>query len=202
MDISLASTNYTNIILQKLLNDFYRIPRQIINIKLEQIEDIVNGIILSFVNKQISITKDIDDIKILINDGLNKYYSCGGMENFIISMAFKIAFTNTFNIPNIGIIFIDEGVSVLDKEHATNFSVIATFIKKYYNHVILITHIDTFYDYTFDVINITKNKHNQSYVNYIGNIINDQFVHIPAKYIVLSNNSKKTKKKQKIDIEV
>ena len=80
------------------------------------------------------------------------------MENFIISLAFKIAFTNTFNIPNIGILFIDEGVSVLDKNHTNNFSVIATFIKKYYNHIILITHIDTFYHYTFDINNITKNK--------------------------------------------
>ena len=142
------------------------IPRQIINIKLQQIEDIVNDIILPFVNKKINITKEIDDIKIIINDGISKYYSSGGMENFIISLAFKIAFTNTFNIPNIGILFIDEGVSVLDKNHANNFSLIATFIKKYYNHIILITHIDTFYDYTFDIINITKNKHNQSFVNY------------------------------------
>jgi exonuclease SbcC len=142
------------------------IPRQIINIKLQQIEDTVNGIILPFVNKQINITKEIDDIKIFINDGISKYYSSGGMENFIISLAFKIAFTNTFNIPNIGILFIDEGVSVLDKNHTNNFSVIATFIKKYYNHIILITHIDTFYDYTFDIINITKNKKKQSFVNY------------------------------------
>ena len=142
------------------------IPRQIINIKLQQIEDTVNGIILPFVNKKINITKEIDDIKIFINDGISKYYSSGGMENFIISLAFKIAFTNTFNIPNIGILFIDEGVSVLDKNHTNNFSVIATFIKKYYNHIILITHIDTFYDYTFDIINITKNKKKQSFVNY------------------------------------
>lgn len=154
------------------------IPRQIINIRLQQIEDIVNNIILPFVNKQINITKDIDDIKILINDGINKYHSCGGMENFIISMAFKIAFTNTFNIPNTGILFIDEGVSVLDKNHANNFSVIAKFIKKYYNHIILITHIDTFYDFTIDIINITQNKHKQSFVNFIDNIINDDPINI------------------------
>ena len=30
----------------------------------------------------------------------------------------------------------------------------------------MITHIDTFYDYTFDIINITKNKHKQSFVDY------------------------------------
>lgn len=181
------------------------IPRQIINIKLQQIEDTVNDIILPFVNKQINITKDIDDIKILINDGINKYYCCGGMENFIISMAFKIAFTNTFNIPNTGILFIDEGVSVLDKNHANNFSVIATFIKKYYNHVILITHIDTFYDYTFDVINITKNKQKQSYVNYTGNIIKDEPIDTPANYTVQLNKPKQTKqpkKKHQVEIEL
>lgn len=181
------------------------IPRQIINIKLQQIEDTVNDIILPFINKQINITKDIDDVKILINDGINKYYSSGGMENFIISMAFKIAFTNTFNIPNIGIIFIDEGVSVLDKNHANNFSVIATFIKKYYNHIILITHIDTFYDYTFDVINITKNKHKQSFVNYIGNIIKANDIDISTKYTEQLNkhkNTKQPKKKHQVSIQV
>lgn len=169
------------------------IPRKIINIKLQQIEDTVNNIILPFVNKQINITKEIDDIKIFINDGISKYYSSGGMENFIISMAFKIAFTNTFNIPNTGILFIDEGVSVLDKNHANNFSVIATFIKKYYNHIILITHIDTFYDYTFDVINITKNKQKQSYVNYTGNIIKNEPFDTPANYTVQLNKPKQTK---------
>jgi exonuclease SbcC len=143
------------------------IPRQIINIKLLHIENSVNSIILPFINKKINITKDIEDIKILIYDGINKYYSSGGMETFIISMAFKIAFTNTFNIPHSGILFIDEGVSVLDKNHVSNFSIISNFIKQYYNYVILITHIEAFYDYTFDVINIIKNKSKQSHVYYI-----------------------------------
>jgi DNA repair exonuclease SbcCD ATPase subunit len=181
------------------------IPRQIINIKLQQIEDMVNDIILPFVNKQINITKEIDDIKIFINDGVSKYYSSGGMENFIISLAFKIAFTNTFNIPNTGILFIDEGVSVLDKNHANNFSVIATFIKKYYNHIILITHIDTFYDYTFDIINITKNKNKQSFINYNDNIIKDEQNNTPANNSVQLNKpkqSKLSKKTKQLEIEV
>jgi DNA repair exonuclease SbcCD ATPase subunit len=173
------------------------IPRQIINIKLQQIEDTVNNIILPFVNKQINITKEIDDIKIFINDGISKYYSSGGMENFIISLAFKIAFTNTFNIPNTGILFIDEGVSVLDKNHTNNFSVIATFIKKYYNHIILITHIDAFYDYTFDVINIIKNKQKQSFVNYIGNIIKNEQIDNPVNYTGQLNKHKQTKQPKK-----
>ena len=67
-------------------------------------------------------------------------------------MAFKIAFTNTFNISHPGILFIDEGVSVLNKEHVSQFNIIANFMKKYYNHIVLITHIDAFYDYTFESI--------------------------------------------------
>ena len=194
------------------LNDIYEniikitgpkgIPRQIINIKLQQVEDTVNDIILTFVNKQINITKEIDDIKILINDGVSKYYSSGGMENFIISMAFKIAFTNTFNIPNTGILFIDEGVSVLDKNHTNNFSVIATFIKKYYNHIILITHIDAFYDYTFDIINITKNKYKQSFVNYTETIDRYETNNTLSNDSDTSNKTKQYNKKQIVEIEV
>ena len=51
-----------------------------------------------------------------------------------------------------------------DKKHINNFNIISDFIKKYYNHIILITHIDSFFDYTFDIININKNKQKQSSV--------------------------------------
>jgi DNA repair exonuclease SbcCD ATPase subunit len=167
------------------------IPRQIINIKLQHIEDTVNDIIFPFIKKQIIITKDIEDIKVLINDGVSKYYSCGGMENFIIMVAFKIAFTNAFNIPQTGILFIDEGVSVLDKDHVSNFDIISNFIKQYYNHIILITHIDSFYDYTFDIINITKNKFKQSHICFPPKIIKDDQIECTP-----NDNSKMDKPKQ------
>ena len=171
------------------------IPRQIINIKLQNIEDTVNDIILPFINKQINIIKEIEDIKILINDGVSKYYSCGGMENFIIAMAFKVAFTNAFNIPQSGILFIDEGVSVLDRNHVGNFEIIANFIKQYYNHIILITHIDSFYDYTSDIINITKNKSKQSHVAFPTIIIKEDDIEqnqLKMNKPTQTNNKKKT----------
>lgn len=192
------------------LNDIYEniikitgpkgIPRQIINIKLLHVENIVNDIIYPFINKDIVITKDIEDIKVLINDGTRKYYNCGGMENFIIAMAFKIAFTYTFNIPQSGILIIDEGVSVLDKEHIRHFDIISNFIKQYYNHIILITHIDAFYDYTFDVITITQNKYKQSIVIFSSETINYSYENKTE--IIKQKMKQPTKTMKKIPLEL
>jgi len=142
------------------------IPRKIINIKLQTIENDVNNILGNFITKKIEITKEIEDIKVLIHDNINKINFGGGMESFIIMLAFKVAFISVFNIPHCGLLVIDEGVSVLDKEYASKFNIICDFIKKYYNHIILITHIDTFYDYTVDNIKITK-KGTKSVVSFI-----------------------------------
>ena len=142
------------------------IPRKIINIKLEYIEKEVNSIIVPFLNKRVFITKEIDDIKVFITDiNGRKLGPSGGMEAFLVSLGFKIAFTKVFNIKQCSLLIIDEGVSVLDKDHVSKFSIIGDFIKKYYNNIILITHIDSFYDYVIDRINIVK-KNKMSLVNY------------------------------------
>ena len=141
------------------------IPRIIINHKLECVENQVNYIIFPFINKKIIIAKEIDDIKVMLSDSISKYNFGGGMESFIVMLAFKIAFSSVFNIPTSGILFIDEGVSVLDKNHISKFNIIASFLKQYYNHIILITHIDSFSDYTVDNIMISK-KNKISYVTY------------------------------------
>ena len=144
------------------------IPRKIINIKLQHIENEVNSTIFTFINKKIHISKDIDDIKIYLVDGTNKIPFGGGMESFIITLAFKIGFITVFNIPSCSLLVIDEGVSVLDKEHVNKFNIICNFIKKFYNHILLITHIDAFNDFTIDNIEIVKHKKTkQSSVLYI-----------------------------------
>lgn len=126
------------------------IPRKIMITKLEKIEENVNKIIKPFLNKTIYISKETKDIRIYICDGKNKIIITGGMEYFIISLAFKICFTDIFSISHTGILIIDEGVSVLDKEHIKKFNIIGDFLKEYYNNIILITHIDAFLEYTND----------------------------------------------------
>ena len=135
------------------------IPRKIINKKLEYLEKEVNGILSKFINKNIYITKEIDDINIiLLNNKGDRSDFGGGMETFILTLAFKIALSEVFNSNKCGILFIDENVSVLDKEHVSKFNIISDFLKRYYNNILLITHIDGFQDYTTDRINIIKYK--------------------------------------------
>ena len=156
---------YESIIKAVSINNSHGIPRIIINNKLQLIENSVNNILNKFINKKIYITKEIEDIKIVIIDDNHNIPFGGGMESFIIMLACKIALTQTFNISHTSILFIDEGVSVFDRDHISNFNVLSEFMKTFYNHIILITHIDSFFDYTVDNIKIIQ-KNDDSYVCY------------------------------------
>jgi hypothetical protein len=115
----------------------------------------------------IVILQEIDDIKIIIIDKkIDKIPFGGGMESFIIMLACKI--TQAFNISHPNILFIDECVSVLYREPICNFNIISEFMKSFYNHIILITHFDSFFDYTVDNININKKilKDNETFYVY------------------------------------
>lgn len=177
------------------------IPRKIVNIKLTQVENEVNKIIYPFINRKISITKDFAFINIFFDDNKNKHNilvnSSGGMESFIVSLAFKIALTNYFNIPKCSILFIDEGVSALDKEHIEKFNIIADFIKNYYNNIILITHISSFHDYINTNIPITKFNGSSKIV-----FANDYFEESsePTEIIITVTTKKKRGRKPKIPI--
>jgi len=102
--------------------------------------------------------KEIKNINIHLVDNNKIIKFGGGCETFIIFLAFKITLSKFFNVPQTGILIIDEGVSVFDKDNVERFNIIIDFIRKYYNHIILITHITSFNDYISDFIQINKNK--------------------------------------------
>jgi hypothetical protein len=75
-------------------------------------------------------------IKVVLLEGSQKLNFGGGMESFIIMLGFKIALRHIFNIPSSGLLIIDEGVSVLDKDHISKFGYVCNFIKQYYENII------------------------------------------------------------------
>jgi DNA repair exonuclease SbcCD ATPase subunit len=144
------------------------IPRKIINIKLSYVENEINKLLLPFLNKKMVIKAETNentkskktniDIHVFFDDNKNKTNLLGGFESFLISLAFKITLSNFFNVPYCGILIIDEGVSVLDKNNVDKFDIIADFVRQYYNNIILISHIPSFNDYIDTFIKIEKNK--------------------------------------------
>ncbi len=65
-------------------------------------------------------------------------------------------------LPKCGLLIIDEGVSVLDKEHIDKFHIIGNFLKTNYKNVIIISHIDGIKDFISEFIPINKDSNNDS----------------------------------------
>ncbi len=144
------------------------IPSKIISTRLNDIEERVNQLISQFINKKINVLLDGNNITVHIKDSSDMIVNIlGGMEMFIINIAFKIALANVSVIPKNKMLIIDEGVSVLDKHHIEKFDKIAQFLNSNYNNVILISHIDSLKDFISEYINIHKDQNGFSHINYI-----------------------------------
>lgn len=143
------------------------IPSKIISLRLNNIETHVNNLISEFINKKVNVLLDGNNILVHILDTNNNIINIlGGMEMFIINIAFKIALGAISVIPKNKILIIDEGVSVLDKSHIEKFDKIAEFLNHNFSHVILISHIESLKDFITQYIHITKDTENLSHVIY------------------------------------
>jgi DNA repair exonuclease SbcCD ATPase subunit len=80
------------------------------------------------------------------------------MEMFIINIGFKISLSALSLLPKNKLLIIDEGVSVLDKQHIEQFDKIILFLNSHYDNVILISHIDSLKDFISQYIHINKNN--------------------------------------------
>ncbi len=142
------------------------IPSKIISLQLENIETMLNNIINGFIKKTIKICLDCNNIIVNVLDENNNIINIlGGMEMFIINIGFKISLSSLSLLPKNKLLIIDEGVSVLDKQHIEQFDKIILFLNKYYENVILISHIDSLKDFISHYIHINK-LNNNSNINY------------------------------------
>jgi DNA repair exonuclease SbcCD ATPase subunit len=141
------------------------IPSMILDKYVSLISDSVNDKISKFINREIEIILDGSNLVInTINNG-EVVNIVGGMERFIIDIAFKISLASFSILPKSYLLIIDESISVLDKEHIDKFHIIISFLKKYYRNIILISHIDSLKDFISYFIDINKVDGN-SKINY------------------------------------
>ena len=79
-----------------------------------------------------------------------------------MNISLKMTLGRLSVLPKCGLLIIDEGVSVLDKDHIDRFHIIGNFLKSNYKNVIIISHIDGIKDFISEFIPINKDSNNDS----------------------------------------
>jgi len=123
---------------------------------LKTITNGINEIIGGIINKRVEIYEENEKIMIDIWGNENKVVTLGGMETFILDIAFKIVLSRISEISEGNIIIIDEGISALDKEHISNIEELFVFLNKYYEKIFLMSHIEEIKDKVNSKIYIKK----------------------------------------------
>jgi len=135
------------------------LPLQILRNYLVPITDEINGIIRPFISRKICLRVEEDELILdsFPNEGADKsVFMHGGMESFILDIAFKITLSNFAKLPKCNILFLDEGISAFDGERLANIDILFSFIQNYFLKTVLITHLDSVKENIQEKIMITK----------------------------------------------
>jgi DNA repair exonuclease SbcCD ATPase subunit len=108
---------------------------------LDKISNRLNTILEPFIQKSISLTLDKDNVIMNISSNDKQIYTLSGMESFMLDISFIIIINEISQKPKSNIMFIDESISVLDKNRLENINELLLFLKQYFNQVFMITHM-------------------------------------------------------------
>ena len=108
---------------------------------LETISDRINNILEPFIKKEIRLVLNKDKIEIMIIQDNKQIYTLSGMESFMLDLSLIIIINEISEIPKSNIMFIDESISVLDKDRIENINDLFLFMKYNFNQVYMITHM-------------------------------------------------------------
>lgn len=133
----------------------------------------INAILSSIVNFTITLEPDTDDKKvdIYIHDekkGRRPIELAGGAEKFISSIAMRVAMINVTNLPKTNMFVIDEGFGSLDPEKIDSIQNMFTYLKKVFDVVIIVSHIDLLKDMVDTTLEIIIDDNGASSIEYIG----------------------------------
>jgi exonuclease SbcC len=137
------------------------LPLKILKAYLQPITDSINSIIAPFIPRKIKLHINNDDLildSFTSSDSTRSVFMHGGMESFILDIAFKITLSNFAKLPKCNILFLDEGISAFDNERLNNIDMLFNFINRYFSKTILITHIDSIKENIQEKINIVKDE--------------------------------------------
>lgn len=142
------------------------IPLFLIKENLPIIEEVCNNILNKNFDINIKLELKENKIKSYIEYSDNNYWPLeliSGMEEFVISIAVRIALIKISNIQKPNFFIIDEGFGTLDKESFSKMEDIFDIIKSGFDFVIVISHIEKMRDLVDKFIDM-KIENNYSYI--------------------------------------
>jgi DNA repair protein SbcC/Rad50 len=88
------------------------------------------------------------------------------MEQFILSIAIRVALTNLSNLPRSNFLIIDEGFGVLDLETLATMQILFHYLKTNFDFIIIVSHLDALRDMVDSQMEIKK-ENGFSKVNFV-----------------------------------
>jgi DNA repair exonuclease SbcCD ATPase subunit len=116
--------------------------------------------ILNNIDDELQICFEADGkniIPYIIENGLKRSINlASGFENFALSLSIRIALINICNLPKPVFYIQDEGFGSLDSNNLSNIELVFSSIKKHFDFIIIISHIDQIKDFVNNHIEIIK----------------------------------------------
>lgn len=136
------------------------IPYDLITKIVPTIESEINNILSQIVD--FSIVIDLDESKninmYIVYDEEN-YWTlelASGMEQFIASIAIRVALTNISHLPRPNFLIIDEGWGTLDAENLNSVSMLLDYLKTQFEFILIISHVDQIKEVADIIIELKK----------------------------------------------
>ena len=130
----------------------------IISKAIPEIEREVNTILSQIVEFTISLQTDGKNVStfIVYEDKKWKLELASGLEQFVSSLAIRVALINISNLPRPNFIAIDEGFGCADADNLAVMSVLFSFLKSNFDFIWIISHLDAMKDMVDSRVEIHK----------------------------------------------
>jgi len=107
---------------------------------------------------KIHVMMENQDIEFFVTkaDGTTSSRFFGGMEGFMLDVGCKMVIHQLSHEPKPPLFIVDEGISVLDKEHMENLPLFFDFLQSLFSHVMVISHIPQVRDFVDSSLYVEK----------------------------------------------
>lgn len=134
------------------------IPHNLVETVIAYLQNKVNSI-LQMNNVDFKVTIEVDEDKDLyLFKHANRYKIpidfCSGMEKTIISIAFRVAYSEINSLCKLNLFIIDEAFTTFDSDNIQNIGSIFKYLSKQFDKLVIISHLDSikeYYGVTFQV---------------------------------------------------